>query len=127
MSKGKIIFIEDNEDNLNLVQFLLEEAGYEVLGATNGRIGLEMVQKTLPSLVLLDLGIPELNGWSLAHHLKQDPATSQIPIVALTAHTMPGDRKKALDAGCDGYISKPLNIPEFVSEVESYLRPKKKD
>jgi two-component system, cell cycle response regulator DivK len=123
MSKGTILIIEDNLDNLFLVRFLLEEGGFQVASATDGRTGLEMTLKQQPCLVLLDLSIPEINGWNLAEIFKSNPDIKHIPVVALTAHALPGDRKKALDAGCDGYISKPLDIANFVQMVEEFLIP----
>jgi two-component system, cell cycle response regulator DivK len=122
MSKGTILIIEDNVDNLDLVRFLLEDAGYSVLAAADGRTGLEMAVQQ-PRLVLLDLSIPEIDGWNLAEMFKSNEAIKHIPLVALTAHALPGDRKKALDAGCDGYISKPLDIANFVQMIEEYLTP----
>jgi two-component system, cell cycle response regulator DivK len=121
MGKGTILVIEDNVDNLDLVRFLLEEGGYSVAGASDGRSGLEIARDMQPTLILLDLAIPEIDGWSLANMLKADAATGHIPVIALTAYTMPGDRKKALDAGCDGFITKPLDIPNFVSMIEAYI------
>lgn len=120
MSKGTILLIEDNIDNLDLVRFLLEDADYTVLAATDGRTGLEMARQQ-PCLVLLDLSIPEISGWHLAEMFKSDDSIKHIPLVALTAHALPGDRKRALDAGCDGYISKPLDISNFVPMIEEYL------
>ncbi len=119
--KGPILVIEDNIDNLDLVRFLLEEVGYSVLGASDGRSGLDIARTANPVLILLDLAIPEIDGWSLANMLKGIENTREIPVIALTAYTMPGDRKRALDAGCDGYITKPLDIPNFVSMIEAYL------
>jgi two-component system, cell cycle response regulator DivK len=123
MSKGTILLIEDNIDNQDLVRFLLEEADYQVAAAVDGRSGLDMALQQQPCLVLLDLSIPEIDGWNLAEMLKSNDALSHIPVVALTAHALPGDRKKALDAGCDGYISKPLDIANFVQVVEEFLTP----
>jgi two-component system, cell cycle response regulator DivK len=122
MSKDTILLIEDNIDNLDLVRFLLEDAGYTVLAATDGRSGLEMALQQ-PGLVLLDLSIPEINGWNLAEMFKSNVAIKHIPLVALTAHALPGDRKRALDAGCDGYISKPLDIANFLQMIEEFLTP----
>jgi two-component system, cell cycle response regulator DivK len=122
MSKGTILLIEDNIDNLDLVRFLLEDAGYTVLAATDGRSGLEMALQQ-PGLVLLDLSIPEINGWNWLRCLNQMDAIKHIPLVALTAHALPGDRKRALDAGCDGYISKPLDIANFLQMIEEFLTP----
>jgi two-component system, cell cycle response regulator DivK len=122
ISKGTILLIEDNIDNLDLVRFLLEDAGYTVLAATDGRSGLEMALQQ-PGLVLLDLSIPEINGWNLAEMFKSNGAIKHIPLLALTAHALPGDRKRALDAGCDGYISKPLDIANFLQMIEEFLTP----
>jgi two-component system, cell cycle response regulator DivK len=121
MSKGRVLIVEDNIDNLDLVKFLLEQEDFEVLQARDGRSGIEVARAGEPELILLDMGIPELDGWQVARQLKEDPQTSGICIVALTAHILPGDRKKALDAGCDGFISKPLDIPTFVEQVSDYL------
>jgi two-component system, cell cycle response regulator DivK len=126
MSKGTILLIEDNIDNLDLVRFLLEDADYTVAAATDGRTGLKMAFEHRPCLVLLDLSIPEINGWSLAEMFKSNNRIRHIPLIALTAHALPGDRKRALDAGCDGYISKPLDIANFVAMIEEYLVPEKR-
>ncbi len=120
-----ILVVEDNEDNLSLVRFLLEQAGYAVQEARNGQQALEMA-KALPDMILLDMGIPEIDGWTVARRLKDDPHTSAICVVALTGHILPGDRKKALDAGCDGFISKPLDIPNFIPQVNDYNEKFKK-
>ncbi len=122
----RILIIEDNLDNLELVRFLLEKASFEVLEALDGRHGLELARKENPDLVLLDLSIPEIDGWSLAEKLKADPLTQAIPIVALTAHTLPSDRKRALDAGCDGYLSKPLDIPTFIPQISAFISARNK-
>ncbi len=124
MGKGRILVIEDDEDNLELVCFLLEQAGFELLQARDGREGLDLAFSHHPQMILLDMSIPEVDGWKVARQLKDSPETRDILIVALTGHTAPGDRKKALDAGCDGYISKPLDIPEFATEVAEYLEKK---
>lgn len=121
MAKARILVIEDNVDNLQLVVFLLERAGYEVLKAVDGRMGLDLVNQHKPNLVLIDLSIPEIDGWTLAQQIKATPETAGIILVALTAHTLPGDRKRALEAGCNGYISKPLDVRNFVSQVETFL------
>ena len=127
MGNGRILVVEDDEDNLELVRFLLEQAGYEVLQAKDGRTGLELAYNQHPEMILLDMSIPEIDGWKVARQLKDSVETQNIIIVALTGHTAPGDRKKALDAGCDGYISKPLDIPSFCTQVtelmEKYHKP----
>ncbi len=121
MPQETILVIEDNFDNLELVRFVLNQAGYHVLTAADGRTGLSVARQELPDMVLLDLTIPELDGWKVASELKGDPATAGMCVVALTAHTLPGDRKRAFESGCDGYISKPLDLPNFVSEIAALL------
>ncbi len=121
MSQEKILVIEDNSDNLELVRFILSQAGYTVLTASDGLTGLNLARQELPDMLLLDLTIPELDGWQVATEIKNNPATANMCVVALTAHTLPGDRKRALDSGCDGYISKPLDLPNFVSEIAALL------
>jgi two-component system, cell cycle response regulator DivK len=125
MAKANILVIEDNVDNLELVRFLLEQSDYEVHGAADGLEGLRYAQELQPDMILLDMSLPEIDGWTLARQLKADPKTAEIIVVALTAHALPGDRKKALDAGCNGYISKPLDVPNFVSVVATYLRKRR--
>ncbi|MDH5505947.1 MAG: response regulator [Anaerolineae bacterium] len=119
----KILVIEDNRDNLDLVVFLLQRAGHEVLSASDGSRGLQAVAEHMPDLVLLDMALPEIDGWTAAEKLKEDPKTKNIPIVALTAHTLPGDRKRAINAGCDGYIAKPINVATFTDEVAEFINP----
>jgi CheY-like chemotaxis protein len=121
MPNARILVIEDNLDNYDLVRFLLQQEGYSVLGAYDGRQGLDMVREQAPDVVLLDLSIPEINGWELAAQLKADPTTAHIAVLAITGHTLPGDRQRALDAGCDDYISKPLDIPQFLQTVAAHL------
>ncbi len=118
--------IEDDADNLNLVRFLLQAEGFKVFLAKDGHEGYETALAFHPDLILLDMSIPEIDGWTLARRLKDSPGTRDICIVSLTGHTMPGDRKKALDAGCDGYISKPLDIANFVNQVNAFLLPPSK-
>lgn len=121
---NRILVIEDNADNLELVRFLLEQAGFQVISAMDGLDGLEKARSLKPDLVLLDMSLPELDGWHLAKQLKESPETAHIPIIALTAHTLPGDRRRALEAGCDGFISKPLNVARFASQIQEYLNQK---
>ncbi len=117
VSKPKVLIVEDNFDNLELVRFLLERSGYQVLSAINGREGVEIAQREQPDLIIMDLSLPEMDGWEATSRLKADQATRHIPILALTAHTLPRDRKRALDAGCDGYLSKPIRIAAFERQV----------
>lgn len=121
MTQETILVIEDNFDNLELVRFVLNQAGYAVLLATDGRTGLALAREKLPDMVLLDLSIPEMDGWQVAAELKGNPATAGICVVALTGHTLPGDRQRAFESGCDGYISKPLDLQNFVIDISGLL------
>ena len=118
MSKGHILVVEDNIDNYELVRFILERAGYEVFLAMNGRDGVAAARVQKPDLILLDLTMPEMDGWLAAKKLKADDATKSIPLYALSAHTLPSDRKRALEAGCDGYVSKPIHMAGFLEMIE---------
>lgn len=122
MGKPRVLIVEDNVDNFELVRFLLERAGYQVLSAANGLEGLDAAKRERPDLILMDLSMPEMDGWNATSHLKADEATRGIPVLALTAHTLPGDRKRAINAGCDGYISKPINVASFDKLVATLLR-----
>jgi len=121
MGKPTILIVEDNIDNYELVRFLLQRSGYEVLWAHSGREAIDMLKKERPDLILMDLSLPEMDGWTATELIKSDPETKHIPIIALTAHTLPGDRKRALDVGCDGYLSKPMNIELFNETVQETL------
>jgi CheY-like chemotaxis protein len=126
MSKGRILVVEDNMDNYELVRFVLERAGYDVFLAMNGRDGVAAARLQKPDLILMDLTMPEMDGWMAAEKLKADEITKPIPLYALSAHTLPSDRKRALDAGCDGYISKPIHMAGFLEVVERALGRQKK-
>ena len=125
MSKGRILIVEDNMDNYELVRFILERAGYDVFLAVNGRDGVAAARLQKPDLILMDLGMPEMDGWDAAQRLKADEATKSIPLYALTAHTLPSERKRAMEAGCDGYVSKPIHMDGFLSMVEGAFSAKK--
>lgn len=120
---AKILLIEDNEQNQYLVTFLLEQVGYEVVAAADGPRGIELALKEPPTLILLDIQLPEMDGYAVARTLRQQAVLAGTPIVAVTSYAMVGDREKALEAGCDGYLEKPINPETFVSQVEGYLRP----
>jgi len=119
MNKGRILIVEDNMDNYELVRFILERAGYDVFLAVNGRDGVDAARFQKPDLILMDLGLPEMDGWLAAEKLKADETTKFIPLYALTAHTLPMERKRALQAGCDGYVSKPIHVQSFLALIES--------
>jgi two-component system cell cycle response regulator DivK len=126
MTKSRVLLVEDNEDNFELVRFLLERAGYEVLAGHNGQEGVEIALQELPDLILMDLSLPVIDGWTAARALKGDPKTSHIPLLALTAHTLPGDRKHAMESGFDGFISKPIDVVHFGENITKTLQIKKK-
>jgi len=118
MSKGRILIVEDNMDNYELVRFILERAGYDVFLAINGRDGVAAARLQKPDLILMDLGMPEMDGWNAAQKLKSDVTTKSIPLFALTAHTLPSERKRAMESGYDGYISKPIHMDGFLKMIE---------
>lgn len=122
MTKPRVLIVEDNVDNFELVRFLLERAGYQVLSAVNGLDGVETARREQPDLVLMDISMPEMDGWKATAQMKAEETTRHIPVLALTAHTLPSERKRAIDAGCDGYISKPINVASFEKLVSTLLR-----
>lgn len=109
----KVLLVEDNQDNQDLMRFLLERNGYQVVTALNGRQAIASARNEQPDIVLMDLTMPEMNGWEAAAAMKADPELAHIPLIAVTAHTLPGDRRKTLGAGFDNYISKPINVNMF--------------
>ena len=117
MSKGRILIVEDNMDNYELVRFMLERAGYDVFLAVNGRDGVDAARLQKPDLILMDLGMPEMDGWTASRKLKSDETTKSIPLYALSAHTLPRDRKRAMQAGCDGYLTKPIHVKSFLEII----------
>ena len=121
MTRAKILLIEDNPNNRYLVSFLLEGRGYEVVLAHDGPAGIALARSIRPALILLDIQLPEMDGYEVARRLQADPASATIPIVAVTSFAMLGDRERALAAGCDGYIEKPIDPETFAAEVEVHL------
>ena len=117
MSKGRILIVEDNMDNYELVRFVLERAGYDVFLAVNGRDGVDAARLQKPDLILMDLGMPEMDGWTASRKLKSDDTTKSIPVYALSAHTLPQDRKRARQAGCDGFLTKPIHVQSFLEII----------
>lgn len=117
----KILYIEDNEQNLYLVKFLLEKHGYQVYSATDGREGIDSAAKVRPDLILLDIQLPLMDGYQVARRLRSNSDLSQTPIVAVTSYAMAGDRDKALAAGCNGYIEKPINPDTFLQQIKLHL------
>ncbi|MGQ9888953.1 MAG: response regulator [Aggregatilineales bacterium] len=121
MNGSRILVIEDNKDNMVLISDILVSLKYVVLCAADGEQGVAMAAAEHPDLILMDLSLPRLDGWSATRRIKADPALQHIPIIALTSHAMIGDRERALAAGCDDYVSKPINLPELKSKLARYL------
>jgi two-component system cell cycle response regulator DivK len=119
--KAKILCVEDNEQNLYLVTFLLESKGYRVLSAHDGQEGIDAAIRNKPDLILLDIQLPSMDGYAVARTLRTHPDLSKVPIVAVTSYAMEGDREKALNSGCSGFIEKPINPDTFLAQVEEYL------
>jgi two-component system, cell cycle response regulator DivK len=120
--KTEILLIEDNEQNRYLVTFLLEKHGYTVIPAFDGPMGIELAGRILPQLILLDIQLPTMDGYAVARELRRNTVLQNASIVAVTSYAMQGDREKAMAAGCNGYIEKPINPETFVSEIEYYLK-----
>jgi len=118
----RILYVEDNEDNVYMLTQRLTRHGFEVSIASDGAQGIEMARREKPDLILMDLGLPSLDGWTATRYLKQVPDTRNIPILALSAHTMPGDREKALDAGCDDYDAKPIVFERLLAKIDRLIR-----
>ncbi len=119
--KQTVLVIEDNEQNLYLVTFILEKHGYQVIPARDGQEGIELAGQVKPTLILLDIQLPVMDGYTVARALRSNPDLIQTPIIAVTSYAMVGDRETALEAGCSGYIEKPIVPDTFMTEVEQYL------
>ena len=119
----RILLVEDNELNRDMLARRLDRKGFEVVCAADGLEGLERAAEGGFDLILMDMSLPVLDGWEATRRLKSDPATRSIPVIALTAHAMAGDREKALEAGCDDYDSKPVEFPRLVAKIEAALKP----
>jgi len=121
-SKGRILHIEDNADNRHLVRRVLEAEGYEVIEAANGTQALEYLNSQRVDLTLMDINMPDIDGYTLATRIRSTPRFAGLPILAMTANVMHGDRERSLAAGCDGYIQKPIDIDILSMQIERYLR-----
>jgi len=122
MVSGRILVVEDNPDNITLIADVLSSLDYEVLQATDGEQGVWLATTEHPDLILMDLSLPRMDGWTATREIKANPALREIPIIALTAHAMVGDRERALEAGCDDYVAKPINLRELASKLSQFLR-----
>ena len=120
----KILVVEDNDMNMQLVEFLLEEGGYDIVKAASGEEALAITRDgaSAPDLILMDIHLPGMDGLSVVREMKSDLRTQKIPILALTAHAMRGDKDRFLEAGCDGYISKPIDVKTFLSSIEQFMK-----
>ena len=116
-----ILVIEDNEQNLYLATFLLESHGCTVAAARSGPEGIALADEIRPALIILDIQLPLMDGYAVARALRQNPALDAVPLVAVTSYAMVGDRERTLEAGCNGYLEKPINPETFMSEIERYL------
>ena len=125
MAKANILVVEDNMDNYELVRIMLEYGGYETSLAVNGRDGVDAARKRQPDLIVMDMMMPEMDGWHAAQKIKTDKTTKHIPVIALTVRTLPAERQRALEAGIDAYLTKPINMPLFMDTIETVLAKKK--
>lgn len=117
----RILYIEDNEDNVYVLKKRLTRAGHEVLIAMDGAAGVAMAGAEKPDLILMDLSLPVLNGWDATRQLKAAEATRKIPVIALTAHAMTGARETALEAGCDDFDTKPVELPRLMAKIQALV------
>ena len=120
-SKGTILYVEDNIDNRTLVRRILLSEDYILMEATNGAEALKLLENSKPDLILMDINMPDMDGYTLTARIKAIPGLGKVPILALTANVMRGDKEKSLEAGCDGYIQKPLDIDQLLNEIERFL------
>jgi two-component system cell cycle response regulator DivK len=118
-----ILIVEDNEMNRDMLSRRLERKGYQILIAVDGAMGIEVTRAHRPDLILMDMSLPVVDGWEATRQIKADEILKHIPIIALTAHAMANDREKALEAGCDEYDTKPIDLPRLLAKIEALLIP----
>jgi two-component system, cell cycle response regulator DivK len=121
----KILIVEDNEMNRDMLSRRLERKGYAVVMAVDGGEGVAKASAENPDIILMDMSLPVLDGWEATRRVKADPATKKIPVIALTAHAMAGDRDKTIEAGCDDYDTKPIDLPRLLGKIEAQLQKAK--
>ena len=119
----KILLVEDNEMNRDMLSRRLQRRGYEVIIAVDGQIGIDMAKSEAPDLILMDMSLPVIDGWEATRTLKSADETRSIPIIALTAHAMSTDREKAIEAGCDDYDTKPIELDRLLAKMDALLKP----
>jgi CheY-like chemotaxis protein len=117
----RILVVEDNKDNMTLITDILSALGYAAIEAKDGEEGVKAAQTEKPDLILMDLSLPRVDGWTATRMIKADPALAAIPVIALTAHAMAGDRERALEAGCNDYVTKPINLRDLKSKLQQFL------
>ena len=120
----KILVVEDNEENRDSLSRRLERRGFTVLVAADGRVGVEVARAEAPDLILMDMNMPELDGWEATRQIKATPAMADVPVIALTAHAMTGDRERAIEAGCEDYHTKPIEFAKLITQIETILSRK---
>ena len=118
---AKILIVEDNEMNRDMLSRRLERRGFAIVMAMDGQHGVEMTRSERPDLILMDMSLPVMDGWAATQAIKADPELSKIPVIALTAHAMAGDREKAMAAGCDDYDTKPIELPRLLEKIAKFL------
>jgi two-component system cell cycle response regulator DivK len=119
--KSTILYVEDNSDNRMLVRRILTAENYKLLEATNAVQAINLLETTTPDLILMDINMPDMDGYTLTTRIRSMPGLERVPILALTANVMRGDKEKTLEAGCDGYIQKPLDVDQLIREIEKFL------
>jgi two-component system, cell cycle response regulator DivK len=118
---ARLLYVEDNDDNVYMLRRRLERRGHQVSVAPDGESGIEQAQAEQPDLILMDMGLPGIDGWEATRRLKAEHSTAAIPVIALTAHAMEGDREKALAAGCDEFETKPVQLEQLLTKIDSLL------
>lgn len=121
MSNRRILVVEDNQDNMTLITDVLMSLNYEVIRATDGEKGVDAANRERPDLILMDLSLPRMDGWTATREIKGNPELNHIPIIALTAHAMVGDKERAIEAGCNDYLTKPINLRELARKLAEYM------
>lgn len=117
----RILLVEDNDINREMITRRLEKRGYQVICAVDGAEGLGLARSEVPDLILMDMSLPVMHGWEVTRAIKADPVTRSVPVIALTAHAMEGDREKALEAGCDEFEAKPIDLPKLLEKIGALL------
>jgi two-component system, cell cycle response regulator DivK len=117
----RILIVEDNENNMYLISFILKKKGFAILQARSGEEGIELASREKPDMIIMDIQLPGIDGLDATRRIRQSGAITGVPVIAVTSYAMTGDREKAFDAGCTGYIEKPINPEAFIEELEKYL------